>query len=342
VAFFASRRFSFFLARCRCFILLALLGFGSFAQAQVTYSEVERLLEAGRAEADKGDFTKALGHFNKAMGYLKQASPSHPLNEVVRREIRVTKGRSLVARYRNRSGLKLVNKDQLLPLDQEPSDVLVRQRLGTVLAREVWQPKKISEQGEYIGFGRRLTVLPGGGVELDLGEESKFSLRTVDAASLALPMDKVFDLHSGAFAISSANKANVCTVKSPLSSMEIRAEEPFALMIGITTNGGLKVIGLFGDCELKQEGVPPESLSPGELVFALPEGFSRKMSVELSTLMVTSKLMTGFQQPPVYLKKLRQRAMIQALRTKKRYRAVVGDAKNSEDFEIQVLNPQNP
>ena len=58
--------------------------------------------------------------------------------------------------------------------------------------------------------------------------------------------------------------------------------------------------------------------------------------------MVTSKLMTGFQQPPVYLKKLRQQAMIQALRTKKRYRAVVGDAKDSKDFEIQVLNPQNP
>ena len=39
------------------------------------------------------------------------------------------------------------------------------------------------------------------------------------------------------------------------------------------------------------------------------------MSVELSTLMVTSKLMTGFDDPPVYLKKLRQQAMIQALRT---------------------------
>jgi len=76
------------------------------------------------------------------------------------------------------------------------------------------------------------------------------------------------------------------------------------------------------------------------LVFALPEGFSRKMSVELSTLMVTSKLMTGFDDPPVYLKKLRQQAMIQALRTRKRYKAVVGDAKNSEDFEIKVLKPE--
>ena len=40
------------------------------------------------------------------------------------------------------------------------------------------------------------------------------------------------------------------------------------------------------------------------------------------------------------LKKLRQQAMIQALRTRKRYKAVVGDAKNSEDFEIKVLKPE--
>ena len=326
----------------RWLCILSLFGFVAFAEAQVTGSEIERLLEAGRAEAEKGDFTKALGYFNKAMGYLKQASPKHPLNEVVRREIRVTKGRSLVARYRNRSGLSLVAKDELLPLDQEPREVLVRQRFGTVLAREVWQPKKIAQIGEYIGFGRRLTVLPEGGVDLYLGDESEFSLRSVDAASLALPEDKVFDLHSGSFAISSTKKLNSCTVRSPLSSLKVSCEDPFAIMIGITTNGGLKVISLFGECVLEQEGVPSTSLSPGELVFALPEGFSRKMSVELSTLMVTSKLMTGFQAPPVYLKKLRQQALIQALRTKKRYKAVVGDAKNSKDFEIQVLNPENP
>lgn len=319
-----------------------MFGFLYLGEAQVTSPEVERLLDAGRTEAEQGNFTKALGFFNKAMGYLKQASPNHPLNEVVRREIRVTKGRSLVARYRNRSGLKLIAKDELLPLDQEPRDVLVRQHFGTVLAREVWQPKKISQKGEFIGFGRRLTVLPEAGIDLFLGDESKFSLRSVDAASLALPEDRVFDLHSGSFAISSANKLNTCTFKSPLSSLKVDSEEPFALMIGITTNGGLKLICLFGECLLKQDGLPSTTLRPGELVFVLPDGFSRKMSVELSTLMVTSKLMTGFQDPPAYHKKLRQQALIQALRTKKRYKAVVGDAKNSKDFEIQVLNPEKP
>ena len=310
------------------------------ANGQVSSPEIEKLIQLGRTEADKGDFTKALGYFNKAMGYLKQASPKHPLNEVVRKEIRIAKGRSLVARYQNRSGLKIIQKDELLPLSQEPEDILVTQRFGTVLAREVWQPKEIQSIGEFVGIGRRLTILPQAGVELYFGDASKFSLRSVDAASFAMPEKNVFDLHSGSFVVSSNGNGNSATIKSPLSTVQVSCDTPFALMIGITTNGGIKFIALVGECKLEQEKLASSVLSPGDLVFALPEGFSRKMSVELSTLMVTSKLMTGFDDPPVYLKKLRQQAMIQALRTRKRYKAVVGDAKNSDDFEIKVLKPE--
>lgn len=331
------------LSRTSCAVCLFFL-FGSIivADGQVTAPEVDRLIQLGRAEADKGDFAKALGYFNRAMGYLKQASPRHPLNEVVRKEIRIAKGRSLVARYQNRSGLKVFKSDEPLPLSEETEDILVTQRFGTVLARQIWQPKEVKEAGEFIGIGRRLTVLPEAGVELYFGDESKYSLRCVDAASFAIPESRLFDLHSGSFVISSNGNDNSATIKSPLSSVKVSCEKPFALMIGITTNGGLKIIVLFGECTLEQEKLSTSILSPGELVFALPEGFSRKMSVELSTLMVTSKLMTAFDVPPVYHKKLRQQAMIQALRTRKRYKAVVGDAKNTKDFEIKVLKPEQP
>ena len=341
MAFFAL--FKKFRIRASCAVLFIFFSVSLFvASGQVTSPEVEKLIQLGRAEADKGDFTKALGYFNKAMGYLKQASPKHPLNEVVRKEIRIAKGRSLVARYQNRSGLKIVRKDELLPLSQEPEDILITQRYGTVLAREVWQPKEIQSIGEFVGIGRRLTILPEAGIELYFGDSSKFSLRSVDAASFALPEKKVFDLHSGSFVLSSSGDGNKATIKSPLSTVQVSCETPFALMIGVTTNGGLKFIALLGEPKLEQQKLAASILSPGELVFALPEGFSRKMSVELSTLMVTSKLMTGFEDPPAYLKKLRQQAMIQALRTRKRYKAVVGDAKNSKDFEIQVLKPEQP
>ena len=59
------------------------------------------------------------------------------------------------------------------------------------------------------------------------------------------------------------------------------------------------------------------------------------MSVELSTLMVTSKLITGFEEPPIFHKKLKQQALIQAY-VQKRFRTVVGDKTNS-DFQIKVL-----
>jgi hypothetical protein len=341
VAYFAL--LSRCLTRTFCAVFISFV-FGSIivAVGQVTAPEVDRLIQLGRAEAEKGDFAKSLGYFNRAMGYLKQASPRHPLNEVVRKEIRITKGRSLVARYQNRSGLKVFESDEPLPLSEETEEILVTQRFGTVLARQIWQPKEIKEEGEFIGIGRRLTVLPEAGVELYFGDTSKYSLRCVDAASFAIPESKIFDLHSGSFVISSNGNDNGATIKSPLSSVKVSCESPFALMIGITTNGGLKIIALLGKCTLEQEKLSSSILSPGELIFALPEGFSRKMSVELSTLMVTSKLMTAFDDPPVYHKKLRQQAMIQALRTRKRYKAVVGDAKNTKDFEIKVLNPDQP
>ena len=128
-----------------------------------------------------------------------------------------------------------------------------------------------------------------------------------------------------------------CTIRSPLSEFVLESDDPFAIMLAVTTNGGLKVISLLGEIELKQKQKPSTSLRPGQLIFSLPDSFSRKMSVELSTLMVTSKLMTGFDEPPVFLKKLKQQALIQALRTKKRFKTVVGDAKTNSDFQIQVL-----
>ena len=104
--------------------------------------------------------------------------------------------------------------------------------------------------------------------------------------------------------------------------------------MAVTTNGGLKIISLLGEVELKQKGTSSTSLSR-QLIFST-DGFSRKMSVELSTLMVTSKLITGLKNL-YFHKKLKQQALIQALRTKKRFRTVVGDAKTNSDFQIGYL-----
>lgn len=295
------------------------------------------LLEKGKEEAEKGNFTTALTHFNKAMGYLKQASHSHPLVEEVQKQIRITKGRFLVARYKNRSGLKEFGKNELLSLSEESENIRVDQCFGSVLAREIWYERDFTRAGELFGFGRRITVLPGAGIEASIIDGSKYTIRAIEAASFQLIKENNFDFHSGSFSLSSLEKNSKCIIKSPLSEFELETDDPFAILMAVTTNGGLKIISLLGEVELKQKGTSSTSLRPGQLIFSLPDGFSRKMSVELSTLMVTSKLITGFEKPPIFHKKLKQQALIQALRTKKRFRTVVGDAKTNSDFQIKVL-----
>jgi len=87
------------------------------------------LLEQGKLASEQGDFTQAINSFNRAMGYLRQASRSHPLLEEVQKQIRITKGRSLVQRYNNRRGLQSIEKNVLLSLREESEEVIVNQCL---------------------------------------------------------------------------------------------------------------------------------------------------------------------------------------------------------------------
>jgi hypothetical protein len=326
-----------YLAQFRWVILFLALDilFGS------TEDIVQSHLEKGKVEAEQGNFKIALNHFNNAMGYLRQSSNDNLLIEEVEKQIRITKGRSLVSRLKIRSGgFNSIGKNTLLPIREESEDIIVSQCFGTVLVRGIWHARNIERKNEIFGFGRRVTTLPSAGVELSIKKESKYVVRSVEAASFAIDKKQTFDFHSGSFSLHTLESNNQCTIKSPLSEIVLESSEPFAIMLAVTTNGGLKIIGLLGKIDLKQNQKPPIFLRPGELVFSLPDGFSRKMNVELSTLMVTSKLMTAFDEPPVFFKKLKQQALIQALKTKKRFRTIVGDAKTNSDFQIKVLNEE--
>ena len=166
-------------------------------------------------------------------------------------------------------------------------------------------------------------------VDLNSKNASGLSHRAVQAASFDLKGLNEVDLHSGSYVLHDMGEDSKVFVRSPLSEMRIRSDDSFAIMVGITTNGGMKVICLLGKISIKTKNFS-ETLLPGELTFALPEGFSRKMNVELSTLMVTANLLPHLRiRPP--REKLRQQAMLQAMRTNKRFRTVVGDAKGNEN-----------
>ena len=89
---------------------------------------------------------------------------------------------------------------------------------------------------------------------------------------------------------------------SPLSEIFIQGEG--ALMLGVTEVGGLKAIGLHGQLSLllpKQNN--KNTLDPGKLLFVYTEGqgFSRKVDVELATVMQTASLIRDFEDPLPFL-----------------------------------------
>ncbi len=313
--------------------------FSAFSNS--VHLSIEDLLLQGQELADNDEFSDSLKVLNQAMGMLKQAPRSNPLRVETEKLIRVVKGRSLVARYRGGNIKSHTDPNALLPLTQESREFKIIQLLGKVLARKVWDSRDELHVGEFIGLGRRITVLPKGGIELTTSSKDDITIRSLQAASFDITGNTRFALHSGSYVIHSMGENSVLSIMSPLVDLVISSTEPFAFMAGVTTNGGMKIISLLGEIELSTDGYKT-SLVPGELSFALPDGFSRKMNVELSTLIVTSNLLTDFNQPPVFLKKLRQQAMMQALRTRKRFRTVVGDVKGNDNFELKVLQEERP
>ena len=317
----------FFFLTFNCLIL---------GQNTETFLEVEILLIKGKELADDDQFSESLKVLNQAMGLLKQSPRSHPLRLETEKVIKVTKGRALVARFQSGKLKSVADPNQLLSREKETKDFIITQAFGTVLARQIWEKRDDLRARQTLGVGRRITVLPNGGIELMSNDKNGYSTRTIQAASFELSKKNQTSLHSGSFVFHSIGETSKILLNSPLTEIRLSSSAPFAFMVGVTTNGGMKVIGLLGEIMIRS-GMNSMVLLPGELTFALPEGFSRKMNVELSTLIVTSNLLTDFEKPPVFLKKLRQQAMMQALRTKKRFRTVVGDVKGNDNFELRVL-----
>ena len=306
-----------------------------YSQSESYSSIALEHLKVSEQQIQQEDFRGAIATLNKAMGILKQTSRNHPLRIQVEKQLRIAKGRSIVAKYSRNKFKPVADPSGFLPLEDEPKDFSVSQVFGRIISKNNWTEREQLEVNNPIGIGRRLTVLPNGGIEV-IGYKDPIMFRSLDASSFELAGPNAINLNSGSYLFHQTRKNSSIKLKSPLTECEVSSADPFVFMAGVTTNGGLKIIGLLGKIKCLTEN-ESESLIPGELCFALPEGFSRTMNVELSTLIVTSKLITAFPRPPSFLKKLNQQAMLQALRTKQRFRTVVGDVKGTRDFEIKVI-----
>jgi hypothetical protein len=298
---------------------------------------VEEIFNRGVDLQEKREYDGSLWELNKAMGMVKN-NYNHPLRIKIEEAIRITKGKMLVSKYasRKRSSPLIDGGDELETIENEPSDFVVQQVFGKSLARKVWENRDELKEEDPVGLGRTVTVLPDGGVEISANYTQGFSLRSVQAASFSLVSESEISLHSGSYCFYSTHSNSKIKISSTLADVELFSEQPFAMMVGVTTNGGMKVIGLLGRIQLTLDGESKEIL-PGNLVFCLPNDFSRKMDVELNTLLMTSKLLNSFKKPVLFHKKLNQQALLQALRTKNRYRSTVGDVKGNKNFEVTIF-----
>ncbi|MEK9773839.1 MAG: hypothetical protein VW576_09780 [Opitutae bacterium] len=312
------------------YFCLQLLGITGFAQ-----ESVNEVYQRGIQLEREKEYDGALWELNKAMGMVKQ-NYNHPLREKIEEAIRVTKGKMVVARYTSRRRVSAQEGDGLDVLENEPKDFRVSQVFGAVLARKIWEDRDRLATDEFVGIGRTITVLPKGGIELEENQIGNFNIRSVEAASFTLSTENHLSLHSGSYCIHTIRGPTSLNISSAFTDLQVNSEQPYAFMVGITTNGGMKVIGLLGRISLAMNGEEQELL-PGQLVFCLPAGFSRKMDVELNTLILTSKLLNSFKKAPVFEKKLQQQALLQALRTQNRFRTTVGDVRGNKNFEVKVF-----
>ena len=321
-------------------LFFSILAFSGL-NAETSVEVAESFLQKGVNLTEKGDYEDAVKILNRAMGLLREFPSRHPLRLKIEKQLRITKGKSIVSRYENRSSRS--KSSELLPLDKESNDFSVTQIFGKVSCRKVWLSRENLEFNHPVGLGRRITVFPNSGIEIVSNPDKGKIVRSLNASTFDLVGQKEISLHAGSLLLGVYRDYQQIEVDAPQTGIVLSSDSPFACMFEVATNGGLKTISLLGKITLTS-GDEKVELLPGELCFAIPgeSGFSRKMSVELSTLMVTSKLITSYGKPLPFINKIKQQAMMQALRTRKRYRTVVGDAKNVSDFEVKVLDSQDP
>ena len=198
--------------------------------------------------ADNNQFSQSLRIFNQALGLLKQTPRSHPLRKwKLKKWMKITKGRFLVARYQGSKVQAFSDPDALRPLSEEKENLKVLQVFGKSIARKIWEPRDDIKTGEILGVGRRVTTLPDGGIELASSGTAEFSLRTVQASSFDLVGKSEFALHSGSYVIHSKIENSSIILDSPTVEVKLSSDDPFAFMAGVTTNGGLKIICLLGE-----------------------------------------------------------------------------------------------
>ena len=191
-------------------------------------------------------------------------------------------------------------------------------------------------RASFLPMDSRITVRARSGIEtLSAGYLFRYGADTRFTLSKG-----AIQLHEGSIMIKSRKIGNRIAIISPEASLRISGIG--TCMLEVETNGGLKVIGVLGRLVVNlDEGGFEEDLLAGELVFVKPgnSGMGDKINVNLEKVVETSFLLSGFQNGGSFQGSLTSVVRAQKESIGRTYRAEVGDAKESDTFEI-VTNPE--
>jgi hypothetical protein len=177
---------------------------------------------------------------------------------------------------------------------------------------------------------------------LELTTASGEILRIGENTNIDIEKKRTLKIFKGAILLSVTDKTPDYNILSPLSKIQIGGDG--AAMFAVTEVGGLKVICINGELEIAIADKISITLKPGQLVFVFTEGkgFSRIVDLELATVMQTSSLISDFMEPLPFLEELAKNARNQNRKIRGRFKALVGDAKTNQDFELMILKDKSP
>ena len=322
--------------------LFSLISCRSDNQNTITLKEANLLLEQAQLDLAAHNYTDALNGFESALNYFEKTGSDSLKIDEIKSLIRQTKAISLVNHFRPlHQNEDKINQPNLLPLTLEDKDFEVLQVVGNPAVSRKWTSRTLKETGEFVGKGRKFTLTSKDGVELLLENENENRVRAIGPAGFTVQDSNVIELTSGSYLVTGKKLAKSgWNIFYPIGEVVLRSDDDFVILIETTTNGGCKIINLVGEVGLFMNKQSQQTLYPGELVFLMTHEFSVKMNIELSTFIATAKIFSAFEFPPKRHRKIRQEALIQALRTKRHYRALVGDAKTLNDFEVKILEEE--
>jgi hypothetical protein len=166
---------------------------------------------------------------------------------------------------------------------------------------------------------------------------SHFLVRAGGGSEIEILSDAALALSRGAVLIQPRYKNLKIDVSSKKIAFTVAGSGCF--VVEATSNGGCKVLSLNDSIEITVKGKGSSKASPGNLLFLVPEttGFGPRLDVDLNVFRLTSALINGYEKPLEGLASIKTAAFKQTFRIKGRTNALIGDAKNSKNYDVLFL-----